>query len=237
MRPSKIDSFSPDQEPKNSLHHDPCLLRCALGTISELQTEVLNNSILSATNMLTVGIAMLQGARHEHMHSVLKAAENLEIPIEIRELRKAVDIEGIDAIILPGGESTAMKIASRSEDLFKGLWELIRNSETPVLGTCAGAILLAQQELITTPIVRNAFGRQKESFQSKIRINFDGEDEFMGVFIRAPRFTDGSNYPIAWYQDEVVGVQEGNIMALTFHPELTEDYRFHEWLLNKAKEN
>lgn len=187
--------------------------------------------------MLTVGIAMLQGARHEHMHSVLKAAEKLEIPIEIRELRKAVDIEGIDAIILPGGESTAMKIASRSEDLFNGLWELIRNSETPVLGTCAGAILLAQQELITTPIVRNAFGRQKESFQSKIRINIDGEDEFMGVFIRAPRFTEGSNYPIAWYQDEVVGVQEGNIMALTFHPELTEDYRFHEWLLNKAKEN
>ena len=53
----------------------------------------------------------------------------------------------------------------------------------------------------------------------------------MGVFIRAPRFTEGSNYPIAWYQDEVVGGQEGNIMALTFHPELTDDYRFHEWLL------
>ena len=72
--------------------------------------------------MLTVGIAMLQGARHEHINSVQKAAHLIGIEINIRELRKASDVEGIDALILPGGESTAMKIASRSENLYSKIW-------------------------------------------------------------------------------------------------------------------
>ncbi len=190
-----------------------------------------------ASIMLTVGIAMLQGARHEHMHALLKAAESINIEINIRELRKSSDVDGIDAIILPGGESTAMKIASRSEDLFSGIWNKIRAAQIPVLGTCAGAILLSQQGLIETPIVRNAFGRQKESFQSAIKIDIGSKGQFPGVFIRAPRFTEGSKYPIAWLEKEVVGVLEGKILALTFHPELTEDYRFHAWLLEQAMQS
>ena len=186
--------------------------------------------------MLEVGIAMLQGARHEHIFSIKEAARNLNINVNIRELRKSKDIHGIDALVLPGGESTAMKIASKNEDLLNSLWEVISNSNIPVLGTCAGAILLSQQGLISTPIVRNAFGRQKESFQSKIRIDYPHEDDFPGVFIRAPRFLEGSKNPIAWFGEEVVGVLEGKKMALTFHPELTNDYRFHEWLLNEAIE-
>ncbi|MGB0201412.1 MAG: pyridoxal 5'-phosphate synthase glutaminase subunit PdxT, partial [Candidatus Poseidoniaceae archaeon] len=83
-------------------------------------------------------------------------------------------------------------------------------------------------------IERNAFGRQKDSFQSEIRVSVGDNENFQGVFIRAPRFFKGSDHPIAWLSDEVVGVLEGRIMALTFHPELTEDYRFHEWLLSEA---
>ena len=203
-------------------------------TIIELPTESVNNLIHLEDNMLTVGVAMLQGARHEHMHSVLSAAKKLGLQVEIRELRKSSDIEGIDAVILPGGESTAMKIASKSEKLFSSLWKEISNDKFPVLGTCAGAILLSQQELIQTKIVRNAFGRQKESFQSEIRVGIGENNSFKGVFIRAPRFRDGSDFPIAWLKDEVVGVKEGRIMALTFHPELTVDTRFHEWLLTEA---
>ena len=184
--------------------------------------------------MLTVGIAMLQGARHEHIFSVLKAAEVLDLKINIQELRKAEDVSGIDALILPGGESTAMKIASRSEQLYTKLWELIRQDKIPVLGTCAGAILLSQQGLIQTSIERNAFGRQKESFQAEIKINLTEEEKYPGVFIRAPRFLQGSEHPIAWLEDEVVGVNEGKIMALTFHPELTDNYKFHVWLLSEA---
>ena len=83
---------------------------------------------------------MLQGARHEHMHALTNAASSLDIEIEIRELRKSSDIAGIDAIILPGGESTAMKIASRSEELYSGIWDCLEEYNIPVLGTCAGAI-------------------------------------------------------------------------------------------------
>ena len=75
---------------------------------------------------------MLQGARHEHMHALNNAASNLDIEIEIRELRKSSDIAGIDAIILPGGESTAMKIASRSEELYSGIWDCLEENNIPV---------------------------------------------------------------------------------------------------------
>lgn len=189
-----------------------------------------------ASIMLTIGLAMLQGARHEHMHSLFEAAESLELEIEIRELRKSSDVEGIDALVLPGGESTAMRIASRSEDLYSAIWEFIENKKIPVLGTCAGAILLSQQGLIDTKIERNAFGRQRESFQSEVDVELNGHSKFQGVFIRAPRFTEGSKSPIAWLDNEIVGVLENNIMALTFHPELTDDLRFHSWLLNEASE-
>ena len=148
--------------------------------------------------------------------------------------RLGADVVGIDALILPGGESTAMKIASRSERLYSKLWDLIKEEKIPVLGTCAGAILLSQQGLIQTSIERNAFGRQRESFQSEIRVNLGNDEVFPGVFIRAPRFLQGSKHPIAWLGDEVVGVNEGKIMALTFHPELTNNYKFHLWLLNEA---
>ena len=205
-------------------------------SISELQTVDMKKCMPVASIMLTIGLAMLQGARHEHMHSLFKAAESLDVEIEIRELRKSSDVDGIDALILPGGESTAMKIASRSEDLYSGLWNVIEERGIPVLGTCAGAILLSHQGLIETKIERNAFGRQRESFQSEIEINLNGESKFPGVFIRAPRFTQGSNFPIAWLGEEIVGVLENDIMALTFHPELTDDLRFHTWLLNKAIE-
>lgn len=184
--------------------------------------------------MLTVGLAMLQGARNEHMHALFKAAKILGLEIEIRELRKSSDVEGIDALILPGGESTAMKIASRSENLYSGIWENVRNTEIPVLGTCAGAILLSQNSLIDARIKRNAFGRQRESFQSEIDVDLNGQSKYQGVFIRAPRFTDNSENAIAWLDGEVVGVLERNIMALSFHPELTDDLRFHVWLLNEV---
>ena len=76
--------------------------------------------------MLTVGVAMLQGARLEHMYALRKAAKNLDMEISIRELRKSIDVDGVDAIVLPGGESTAMKIASRSENLHNEIWKKAR---------------------------------------------------------------------------------------------------------------
>ena len=180
---------------------------------------------------------MLQGARHEHMHALTNAASSLDIDIEIRELRKSSDIAGIDAIVLPGGESTAMKIASRSEELYSGIWDCLKENSIPVLGTCAGAILLSNNRIINAEIERNAFGRQRDSFQSTIKIDIGGEEDFPGVFIRAPRFIGRCKNAIAWLGDEAVGVLEGNRMALTFHPELTDDLRFHVWLIKQAISN
>lgn len=185
--------------------------------------------------MLVIGVAMLQGSRHEHMHSLQQSSNLLGFEITIRELRKSSDVEGIDALVLPGGESTAMKIAGKSEELYQKLWEYITKSMIPVLGTCAGAILLSQKKLISADIERNAFGRQINSFESELRIDFENNSKFQGVFIRAPRFSGGSDNAIAWLNDEVVGIKEGEIVALTFHPELTENLLFHNWLIQSAK--
>jgi 5'-phosphate synthase pdxT subunit len=205
---------------------------------------------------------MLQGARHEHTEALRGAASELGIEITIRELRKSSDVRGIDAVVLPGGESTSMRIASKFEELYSHLWDEI-SSGIPVLGTCAGAILLCQENLISAKIQRNAFGRQIDSFECQIEVNIgnridaaeisphvrdsfghkpldlgvkaaSSEQGFPGVFIRAPKFTQVACEIIATLDDEVVGVQDGNRIAVTFHPELTNDRRFHRWLISEA---
>ena len=216
--------------------------------------------------MLTIGLAMLQGARHEHAEALRGAAAELDLDIEIRELRKSGDVMDLHAIVLPGGESTSMTIASQSEELYTALWDFIKEKQIPVMGTCAGAILLCQQQLIDAEIDRNAFGRQRESFIADLNVELNNEkiktanikphtrDKFghkpldvsheaiasngayPGVFIRAPRFTSTKCEDIAFLGTEVVGVVDGRRMALTFHPELTLDRRFHRWLLQQCIE-
>ena len=167
------------------------------------------------------------------------------IDIEVHELRKASDLESSEpnAIVLPGGESTTMRLTGNDaiSSLLPAVFEWIRADQTrPVLGTCAGAILLADpgdggDSLVDASVERNGFGSQNESFQAEIdAIALDRE--FPGVFIRAPRFADIGDgaQVIARLGDEVVGVMTRNRMALTFHPELSQDSGFHEWLLETA---
>ena len=187
--------------------------------------------------VLRIGIAMLQGARSEHAQALLQ----VDSKIEIVELRKPSDLLlGIDALILPGGESTSMRLASTSKGLLESLFDwMIENEDKPVLGTCAGAILLCQPEYELQPFVnaiisRNSFGRQSDSFQAKLKVQIFEDLEFPGVFIRAPRFIGNDCQAVAWLGDEVVGILDGNRMALTFHPELTDDLLFHRWLISQA---
>jgi 5'-phosphate synthase pdxT subunit len=223
--------------------------------------------------MLRVGIAMLQGARHEHAEAIRSAASQLETDVEIVALRVPSDLEyGIDALILPGGESTTMRIASKHFALLEALFSYIdSHPQLPILGTCAGAILLATppepfRRFIDVNITRNSWGRQRESFEAVVDLTLPGatsmsspsaypqrdgshlplmmemqaapivSEGFPGVFIRAPRFgkVGQSCNVIATFNNEAVGIQQGNILALTFHPELTKDRRFHAWLLSKA---
>lgn len=222
--------------------------------------------------MMRVGLAMLQGARHEHEEAILSIAKDLNHDVEVVQLRKGEDVDStIQGLILPGGESTTMRIASRSEGLLDSIYNWMNeHPNRPVLGTCAGAILLAMPSNDRTPYInvnisRNAWGRQRQSFEADIEVEMErletsgvsiqrtpdafghtplvvgdvdgqeGEDAFPGVFIRAPRFeSDGLECEvIARLGEEIVGVRDGSKCAVTFHPELTNDRRFHAWLLNE----
>ena len=188
---------------------------------------------------------MLQGARHSHISALERASMETGIDIEVHELRKASDLESseLNAIVMPGGESTTMRLTGNDaiSSLLPAVFEWIRADQTrPVLGTCAGAILLADPgdgggPLVDASVERNGFGSQAESFQAEIdAIALDRE--FPGVFIRAPRFVEMGDdaQVVARLGDEVVGVMTQNRMALTFHPELSQDPGFHEWLLETA---
>jgi len=197
--------------------------------------------------MLRIGLVMLQGARHAHLHALKEAAKDLQIEVEIFELRNKNDLLQCNpqAIVLPGGESTTMRLVGNSlnSQLLPALFQLMReNSNLPVLGTCAGAILLSDpqdngEKIVDANISRNAFGNQSESFQSVINSPLLSRD-FPGIFIRAPRFLDlgGEASIVASIDDETVGVRTNNRIALTFHPELSGDFAFHKWLINKAAE-
>ena len=195
--------------------------------------------------VLRIGLVMLQGARHSHISALERASMETGIDIEVHELRKASDLESseLNAIVMPGGESTTMRLTGNDaiSSLLPAVFEWIRADQMrPVLGTCAGAILLADpgdggESLVDASVERNGFGSQAESFQAEIdAIALDRE--FPGVFIRAPRFVEMGDdaQVIARLGDEAVGVMTQNRMALTFHPELSQDSGFHEWLLDTA---
>jgi len=195
--------------------------------------------------VLRIGLVMLQGARHSHISALERASSETGIDIEVLELRKASDLESSEphAIVMPGGESTTMRLTGNDaiSSLLPAVFGWIREDQMrPVLGTCAGAILLAEPgdgkgPLIDASVERNAFGSQADSFQAEVdAIALDRE--FPGVFIRAPRFVEiGDDAQVmARLGDEAVGVMTQNRMALTFHPELSQDSGFHEWLLETA---
>jgi len=195
--------------------------------------------------MVRVGMVMLQGARHAHISTLESAAEELGVDLETIELRTPLDLQTceLDAIIFPGGESTTMRLTGSNDlnNLLPSLFEWLRSNEKiPVLATCAGTILLAQpndsgKPLISATVNRNGYGSQADSFQAMLEVPTLGEP-YPGIFIRAPRFDSigEGGQAIALHEQEVVGIREQNRLAVTFHPELSGDLRFHTWLLKLA---
>ena len=152
-----------------------------------------------------------------------------ELGIEVIEVREASDLNNLDGLIMPGGESTTLRKLLKNANI----WNSIKNSDIPIMGTCAGAILLGKCDDETfgkmdIEINRNYYGRQKDSFEANVTL--ENKDAFNGVFIRAPAITSVGNKAtaIAWKGKEIVGCVEGKNMALTFHPELTNDLTFHK---------
>ncbi|MDQ6819434.1 MAG: pyridoxal 5'-phosphate synthase glutaminase subunit PdxT [Actinomycetota bacterium] len=175
-----------------------------------------------------VGVLALQGDFEAHA----KALRSLGA--QAREVRVPADLEQLDALIIPGGESTVMTLGIEREGLAEPLRALVA-SGTPVLGTCAGMIMLDREHLgvldITT--ARNAFGRQLRSFETDLELEGVSGGPFHAVFIRAPWVVEhGPQVQVLGSVDEhPVAIRQGRILAVAFHPELTGETRLHELLL------
>jgi pyridoxal 5'-phosphate synthase pdxT subunit len=184
-----------------------------------------------------IGILALQGDFREHAEILRKLGVE---PVEVRE---AGDLEGLAGIIVPGGESTAIGNLMVSSGLLDGVRSFFYKGG-PVWGTCAGMVLAASATtgprqpllgLMNALVERNGFGRQVYSFEQDLNVN--GFDEpFTGVFIRAPFFEDvGPGVEVlSEIDDKVVAARGENILVTAFHPELTDDTRFHEYFLREV---
>jgi 5'-phosphate synthase pdxT subunit len=178
---------------------------------------------------VTVGVLALQGGFEAHA----KALRNLGA--DVREVRVPADLEGLDALVIPGGESTTITLGVEREGLAEPLSDFVRSGR-PVLGTCAGMIMLDREHLglLDVSVRRNAFGRQLASFEAEL--DFDGEP-LHAVFIRAPWVEDAGDgvEVLAEVDGHPVAVRQDNILAVAFHPELTDDGRLHRWLVDRVQ--
>jgi 5'-phosphate synthase pdxT subunit len=188
---------------------------------------------------MKVGVLAIQGDVREHQRHL--EALGCEVPL-VRSVR---DLEGVQGLVMPGGESTAIGLLMKEEGLLDELRHRIANG-FPVYGTCAGLILLARDvEGPPPPRVgvmditanRNAFGRQVASFEAALDIPRLGAEPYLAVFIRAPRITRLGKHvvPLATYEGEPVMAEEGSLLVSSFHPELTDDNRVHRYFLEKVQ--
>jgi 5'-phosphate synthase pdxT subunit len=180
---------------------------------------------------VVVGVLALQGDFEAHC-AVLSG-----LGADCRLVRTPKDLDGLDGLVMPGGESTTMSLGIEREGLAEPLSDLIRRG-TPVLATCAGLIMLDRDHLglLDVKAQRNAFGRQLNSFESDLDLAGFG-DSLRAVFIRAPWVEDtGSGVEVLAEMDgHPVAVRQGDIMAVAFHPELTDDPRVHAWLVDRVR--
>ena len=185
---------------------------------------------------LCVGVLALQGAFREHVAAVASLGATA------REVRQLKDIDGIDALIIPGGESTTMGKLLNEWNMLEPLRQRILDG-MPVYGSCAGLILLCRDiensdqprlGVLDATVRRNAFGRQVDSFETNLSIPEIGADPLPAVFIRAPVITGvGAGVKVlAEVNGQAVAVRQNNILATSFHPELTPDTRMHSYFLS-----
>ena len=191
---------------------------------------------------MKIGVLAAQGAFVEH----IAALHQLEV--EALPIRLSRELSGLDGLIIPGGESTSISRLLRDYSLTNELRKLAQNG-LPIFGTCAGMILLANDvsdhrveslDVIRLVVKRNAFGRQRESFETELSIPVLGDKPFSGVFIRAPLIEQvGSGVEILsrLLDDTIVAAQQGKILVSAFHPELTDDLRFHQYFLDIVTEH
>jgi len=199
-----------------------------------------------------VGILALQGDVTENFMATMAALHDAGMDATVSQVKTPDQISKLDGLIIPGGESTMMGQLSMVNGAMNALKEII-NGGTPVFGICAGMILLSKNskdrvmgsteqpllDMLDVEIERNSFGRQKDSFQAEISLDPIGISSFQGVFIRAPAIlTSGSDVTVlSKFNEKIIAVKQGNILATSFHPELTQDVSLHKHFVEMIKES
>lgn len=196
---------------------------------------------------MKVGVIAIQGAVSEHVDALRRAFAERGVDAEVVSIKHKGIVPDCDGIVIPGGESTTLcRLLSR-----EGIAEEVREAAVkgvPIMGTCAGLIVLAKegdeqvaktsQELLgimDAKVNRNAFGRQRESFEAELKVEIL-DSPFTGIFIRAPAIVScGPDVRIlSRLEDLIIMAEQGNVLALAFHPELTGDLRIHQYFLDKV---
>jgi 5'-phosphate synthase pdxT subunit len=193
---------------------------------------------------MRIGVIAIQGNVEEHVEALSSVFSG-----EIARIKHKGIVPSCDAIIIPGGESTTLCRLAWSEGIAQEIIEGARRG-MPIMGTCAGLIMLASRGddevektgqkllgLMDTAVDRNAFGRQRESFEALLDISCIEGGPFNAVFIRAPAIVSAGKgvEVLATLDGRIVAAREGNILALAFHPELTDDRRIHEYFMDIVK--
>ena len=200
---------------------------------------------------INIGILAVQGDVAENIMATKMAMEELGIEGIVSEIKNPEQISDLDGLIIPGGESTVIGTLSLVNGSLKKIKEKIA-SGMPVFGICAGLILLSKKakdrvvgemnqpllDFLDVKIERNAFGRQRDSFESEISMEKIGVPKFQGIFIRAPSIIEtGRNVEIiSKFNEKIVAIKQGKILGTSFHPELTDDLSLHKYFVNLVKE-
>lgn len=189
---------------------------------------------------MKVGVLALQGAVAEHMHMLEK------VGVETLAVKRVSQLEEISGLVIPGGESTTIGKLMR----YYGFWQPLQDLAAqgfPLFGTCAGLIILAKRiagqddvhlSVMDIYVERNAFGRQRESFETDLVIK-DVADDFRSVFIRAPLILEvGESVEVlSIHKEQIVAARQANVLATSFHPELTDDERLHAYFVEMIKQH
>ena len=199
---------------------------------------------------IKVGVLSLQGDVAENIASTETALTELNKTGTVSEVKTPDQISKLDALIIPGGESTMIGQLSLINGSLKKIKEKIE-AGMPVLGICAGMILLSKKakdrvvgetdqpllDLLDVQVERNSFGRQRDSFEAEISMDLLNIPKFNGVFIRAPSIAEVGEKTkvVSKFNEKIVAVKQGNILATAFHPELTEDISLHKYFVNMIK--
>jgi len=193
---------------------------------------------------ISIGVLGIQGAISEHIVSMEHVLKETNMLGEVVVINHKREINDINALILPGGESTTISRVLHKSDLYTDISKRIEEDNLPVMGTCAGCVILAKEitdnsndvkllNAMNMQVERNAFGRQKESFEKTIYIK-DFSSPYDAVFIRAPVINKiwGKCKILAKVDKKIVMARQDNILAISFHPELTRDFRIHKYFLD-----